>query len=149
MSDAKRLADHLWRYAKSERVNNPQDYIAYLKTQPRFKGCGLNGLPHYAVILHDARVEEHLVKLGYSGSDCRQIGTGTTDPHLLYLVRGRGGDPDSIINCGLSGAGGVATQAVELSALGVRKMVHVGTCGLARDEMKPGVMLQQLLFGLY
>lgn len=101
MADGKCLADNLWRYAKSERVNDPNDYIAFLKTQPRFKGCGLDGLPPYAVILHDASLEEYLVKLGYSGSDCRQIETGTTDPNLLYLVRGRGGDPDFIINRGL------------------------------------------------
>lgn len=66
MADGKRLADNLWRYAKSERVNNPKDYNAYLKTQPRLKGCGLDGLPHYAVILHDARVQERLVNCGPS-----------------------------------------------------------------------------------
>lgn len=81
------------------------------------------------------------MRLGYSGSDCRQIETGTTDPNLLFLVRGRGGDPDFIINRGLPGAGGVATQAAELGALGVRKMVHVGTCGLVGDEVKAGAVV--------
>ncbi len=56
------------------------------------------------------------MKLGYSGSDCRQIKTGMIDPNLLYLVRGRGGDPDFIINRGLPGAGGIAPQAAELGA---------------------------------
>lgn len=66
MADDKRLADNLWRYAKIERVSYPQGYNNYLMTHPRFKGCGLDGLPPYAIILHDARVEDHLVRLGYS-----------------------------------------------------------------------------------
>jgi uridine phosphorylase len=138
MADGKHLTDNLWRYTPSERVNDPADYIAYLKTQRRFKDCTLDNLPRDAIILHDARVEEHLVRLGYSEADYRLIETGTTDPNALFVVYGRGEHPDFIVDRGLPGAGGIATQAAELGALGVKRMVHIGTCGLVGDEVKAG-----------
>jgi uridine phosphorylase len=138
MTDGKLLVENLWRYTPSERVNDPKDYIAYLKTQPRFKGCSLDSIPPSGIILHDARVEEHLVKLGYSESEYRLIATGTTDPNIMYLVHGHGDHPDFILNRGLPGAGGITTQAAELGALGVKRLVHIGTCGLVGDEVKKG-----------
>lgn len=69
MRQPKVRLDENWRYSESPRVNDPADYIQFLKTEPRFKGCGLDGLPKLAIILHDAEAPEHLVRLGYAAED--------------------------------------------------------------------------------
>jgi uridine phosphorylase len=138
VANKKTLVEDYWRYTVTERVNDPAGYIEYLKTQPRFKNCGLDHLPPNGIILHDTRVEEHLAKLGYSQADYRLIETGTTDPNVLYFVHGRQDGPDFILNRGLPGAGGIATQAAELGALGVKCLVHMGTCGLVGEEVQTG-----------
>ena len=135
---AKLILEKYLQYTSSGRVNDPKEYIDYLKTQPRFKNCGFDHIPKHAIILHDAEVEEHIVRLGYSRSDYRVIETGSTDPNVLYLLYGHDGDPDCIVNRGLPGGGGISTQAAELGALGVENMVHIGTCGLVGDEVRTG-----------
>jgi purine-nucleoside phosphorylase len=138
MPGAMFLLDKYREYAASQRVNDPASYIEFLKTQPRFRNCALDDLPQHGIILHDARPEEHLVKLNYSVTDYRYIETGTTDPNIMYLVHGKDGDPDFLLNRGLPGTGGIATQAAELAAMGVENLVHIGTCGLVGDEVNTG-----------
>ena len=138
MAREKLLLDENWRYGESPRVNQPAEYIEFLKTEARFKGCSLEGLPKHAILLHDAQVQEHIVRLGYSVEDYRCIETGTTDPNVFWLIHGKNGQPDFILNRGLPGAGGIATQAAELGALGIENMVHIGTCGLVGQEVKSG-----------
>jgi hypothetical protein len=124
MDRKKQLLDENWRYSESPRVNQPGDYIGFLKSEPRFKGCGLNDLPTDAIILHDAEAQEHITRLGYTVEDYRFVETGTTDPNVFWLIHGKDGDPSFLLNRGLPGAGGIATQAAELGALGVDNMVH-------------------------
>lgn len=138
MPGAMLLFEKYKEYVQSQRVNDPAGYIEFLRTQPRFNGGALENLPKHAIVLHDARVEEHLVKLGYSQTDYRTVETGTTDPNLIYVVYGKNGDPDFMINRGLPGTGGIATQAAELGALGAENLVHIGTCGLVGDEVATG-----------
>jgi len=138
MPREKRLLDENWRYAQSSRVNQPAEYIAFLKTEARFKGCGLDDLPKHAVLLHDAEAQEQIVRLGYAVEDYRFVETGTTDPNVFWVIHGKSGDPDFVLNRGLPGAGGVATQAAELGALGIGSMVHIGTCGLVGDTVETG-----------
>jgi uridine phosphorylase len=121
------------------RDNLPQDYIAYLRTLTRFKHGELDGLPPFAVILHDAKVDEHLVRLGFFEDDYNELRTGTTDPNLLYVVRKPGFGCDFMLNRGMPGAGGIATQAAELCALGARWIVHIGTCGLLSTRLPEGL----------
>jgi hypothetical protein len=115
-------------YKDGRRMIFPQDYIDYLKSSV-FTHGELDNLPKSAVILHDCKVEEHLKRLGFSGEEYSRLETGTTDPNLMYIVRNSSGI-DFILNRGLPGAGGIATQAAELYALGVERIVHIGTCGL-------------------
>lgn len=138
MPSAMQLFEKYKDYVKSERVNDPAGYIEFLRHQNRFKGGALENLPKHAIILHDARVEEHLVRLGYSQTDYRCVETGTTDPNLIFVVYGKNGDPDFMINRGLPGTGGISTQAAELGALGAENLVHIGTCGLVGDEVSTG-----------
>jgi uridine phosphorylase len=82
--------------------------------------------------VHVADVEHILSSAGYQASEWTTISTGTTDPNVLYVVRPKKGG-SFIVNRGLPGAGGIATQTAELGALGVRKVVHIGTsCLLGR-----------------
>jgi uridine phosphorylase len=141
MKQPKVRLDENWRYSESPRVNAPIDYIQFLKTEPRFKRCGLDDLPKHAIILHDAEAPEHLVRLGYTVEDIRLIETGTTDPNVMWLVHGKNQQPDFILNRGLPGAGGIATQAAELGALGIESLVHIGTCGLVGEHIKSGNIL--------
>jgi hypothetical protein len=66
MPREKQLLDENWRYAHSLRVNQPAEYIAFLKTEARFKGCALDDLPKRAVLFLTPR---HRSKS--SGSDMR------------------------------------------------------------------------------
>jgi uridine phosphorylase len=138
MPKSKTLLDENWRYSDSPRVNDPGDYISFLKGERRFSGCSLDGLPKHAIILHDAEAPEHIVRLGYTVEDFRFIETGTTDPNVMWLLFRKNGHPDFLLNRGLPGAGGIATQAAELGALGVQNLVHIGTCGLVGEQVRSG-----------
>jgi len=138
MPGPKALLEENWRYGEGPRVNQPADYISFLKTEARFKNCGLDNLPKHAIILHDAEAREHIVRLGYAVEDFRFIATGTTDPNIMWLIFAKGNEPAFILNRGLPGAGGIATQAAELAALGIQNIVHIGTCGLVGARVKTG-----------
>jgi uridine phosphorylase len=126
---------------KAERLNHPADYIEYLKTQRRFKGGLLDNLPPFAILMHDATFLEHLIKIGFSREDYIEIETGTTDPNLIFHVFEKNGFPGFLLNRGMPGAGGAATQVAELIALGVKYIVHIGTCGLVGEEIKAGSII--------
>ena len=115
----------------------PKGYIDWLKENV-FKHGELDNLPKHAVILHDAKVEQHLQRLGFTDSQYRELQTGSTDPNLLYVVKRNNGS-DFILNRGLPGSGGIATQAAELYALGVESIIHIGTCGLIGDATEYGL----------
>jgi uridine phosphorylase len=138
MAKSKTLLDENWRYGDSPRVNDPAEYVTFLKGEPRFKGCSLDALPKHAIILHDAEAPEHIVRLGYTVEEFRFIETGTTDPNVMWLLFKKNGHPDFLLNRGLPGAGGIATQAAELGALGVQNFVHIGTCGLVGEQVRSG-----------
>jgi purine-nucleoside phosphorylase len=140
------IAD-LHRFKNSGRLNDPDEYIRYLKTQGRFKRLSIDTVPPYAILLHDSRTEDALVSLGYSPSDYVDVQTGSTDPNVVFFIAGRNGAPDFLVNRGLPGGGGAATQAAELFALGVRSLVHIGTCGLVGDQVGQGQIVAP--FGAY
>ncbi len=140
--DPKRIPlGEYYTWGKSPRLNSPEGYIAYLKKQPRFRGCLLEGLPQYAVIIYDAHVTELLTRLGYDVTEYTTLQTGTSTPNVLYHVSPKNQYPAFLINRGLPGAGGVTTQAAELVALGARYIIHVGTCGLVSEDIEAGAIL--------
>jgi purine-nucleoside phosphorylase len=116
------------QYNDTARQIFPDDYITSLK-QGRFQHGELDHLPDCAIILHFADMESFLLSAGYQTNQWTEIATGTTDPNVLYVVHPKAGRP-FLVNRGLPGAGGIATQTAELGALGVRKVVHIGTAGL-------------------
>jgi uridine phosphorylase len=116
------------QYNDTARQIFPDDYIASLK-KGRFQHGELDHLPDCAIILHFADMEAFLVSAGFDTNQWTEIATGTTDPNVLYVVHPQTGRP-FIVNRGLPGAGGIATQTAELGALGIRKVVHIGTAGL-------------------
>jgi purine-nucleoside phosphorylase len=131
------LLQEYYRYNDESRLISPDDYIRYLRENV-FKSGELDGLPKSAIILHDARIEEHMRRMGFD--NYRQLETGTIDPNLVYVVK-RNSGPDFILNRGLPGAGGISTQAAELYALGVEEIVHIGTCGLLGPRLKEGEII--------
>lgn len=131
--------DHILPHLNSARLNSPQGYIDYIKQQPRFSDGGLKDLPTSGIILHDTRLEEHLAIMGVDGSRLRKVNIGTTDPNIFYIVYGNAGSQDSfILNRGMPGGGGITTQAAELAALGVKRIVHIGTCALMGPAVPEG-----------
>jgi purine-nucleoside phosphorylase len=135
-----KVLDAYGAYADSPAVNDPADYIAWLKRQPRFKGGWLDHLPDRAIILHHVDVRGMLNGLGYGDREIDEIQTGHTDPNTLFVVRPKSGHP-FIVDRGLPGAGGVSTQTAELSALGVRHAVHIGTAGLLGSRLPYGALI--------
>src|SRR5256885_578266 len=101
-----RLLDNNARYVVSDRINDPSEFINYLKTQPRFRTGILDLLPKHAIILHDARPEEFLTHLGYSATGETLVLTGMTDPNLMYIVYEKPGTVSFLLNRGLPGCGG-------------------------------------------
>ena len=132
---------HFERYLASERVNHPESYIEYLKSQPRFKDGLLDRLPRKAIILHDSRLIEHLALLGIDGSRIRKIRTGTADPNLIMVIYDEEGEPLCLINRGMPGGAAIAVQAAELAALGVEEIVHIGLCGLLGKSIQSGAVV--------
>jgi len=113
-------------YNDTPRYNSAQDYITFLKTQPRFAHGELDHLPSAAIILH-GDPKPVLTNLGYTENEWGQpIELGTTDPETLYAVHPKTGAP-FIVARGLPGAGGIATETAELAALGVKQLIHIGT----------------------
>jgi len=115
-------------YSNTQRIIDPKGYIDYLKAS-RFTKGELDNLPINAIILHDQRVEKYLDSLGITNKEYVRLETGETDPNVIYVVRSKDQKFEFIISPGLPGAGGITTQCAELGALGVKKIVHIGTCG--------------------
>ena len=114
------------RYAGSPRLIDPGQYIAYLK-QTRFTHGELDDLPTGAIIYHGDPLPM-LYRLGYTDAAIGPpIELGTTDPETLYVVQPNK-DTAFMVERGLPGAGGIATEAAELYGLGARDIVHIGTC---------------------
>ena len=66
----------------------------------------------------------------------RVLETGSAIPNQIMIARRKNGST-YLVNRGLPGAGGIAIQAAELGALGVKRIIHIGTCaqlGGAFDE---------------
>ncbi len=120
------LAEYTADHAGS-RQNLPGDYIAYLRAS-RFTHGEIDHLPPYAILLH-GDPETLLPAAGVDPATWTTLELGTTDPSRLYVVRPPGGTA-FVVDRGSPGAGGAATQAAELAALGCRAIVHVGTSGL-------------------
>lgn len=133
-ADDFKVLDAYTRFADTPFVNSAADYIAWLRQQPAFRGGKLDGLPERAVILHNTNVRGMLNKLGYADAEIEELSTGYTDPNLLFVVRPKAGAP-FIVDRGLPGAGGIATQAAELAALGVKRAIHIGTAGLLGERL--------------
>jgi len=132
---------HYLKHLGSPRQIHPDSYIDYLKSQPRFKGGQLDQIPTMGVVLHDTRVRDHLAVLGVPGSHVVEVHTGTTDPNVFVTVYDELGDPLLLINRGLPGGGGITTQVAELGALGVERVVHVGTCALMGPTITSGSVI--------
>jgi purine-nucleoside phosphorylase len=103
----------------------PGEAIAYLK-QTKFTNGELDHLPTLAIILHEANTGQFLKNAGYSTNEWTMLETGTTDPLELFVINATNGSR-FIVERGLPGAGGISTQAAELSAMGVKSIVHIGT----------------------
>ncbi len=117
------------------RLNNPSSYINWLKTTPAFRKGELNDLPNFCIIIHDSLILEHLTTLGYSLRNYRIFKIGATDPIEFLLVRDNNTNFEFILMNGLPGGGGISTQVSELSALGCKYFVHIGTCGLFNNHL--------------
>ena len=112
-------------------------FVRFLRAD-RFPGGELDDFPRFAVVLYDHNPERSLGFLGYSAGDFQRLEIGYTMPNHLYLVEAKGGRPRFALNIGTPGAGGVSTQAAELSSLGAEYIVHMGTCMKLGDESLPG-----------
>jgi purine-nucleoside phosphorylase/uncharacterized protein (DUF3820 family) len=135
-----KVLDAYGAYADSPTVNSPADYIAWLRTQPRFRDGKLDRLPDRAVILHHVEVRGMLNRLGYPDSEIEELRIGHIDPNLLFVVRPKSGRA-FIVNRGLPGAGGIGTQVAELGALGVRQAIHIGTAGILGERLPYGSLI--------
>ena len=117
----------------STRLNDPADYIAYLK-KTRFKNGELDHLPSVAIILHSTEPEKFIDAAGDEVAHVYEIGSAS--PNRLLVATRKNGTA-YLVNRGLPGAGGIEAQTAELGALGVKRVVHIGTCALlggAYDE---------------
>jgi hypothetical protein len=88
-----KVLDAYRAYADGPTVNDPADYIAWLKTQPRFRGGKLDRLPDRAVILHHVDVRGMLNELGYPDSQIEELRIGRIDPNRLFVVLPTSGRP--------------------------------------------------------
>jgi purine-nucleoside phosphorylase len=107
---------------------SPLNYINYVKNRQETK-CNLRDLPDKGIILYYANTSELLNSIGIPPSEYEACEIGTTAPSELFIVKQKSGNA-YVINRGLPGAGGVATQVAELGALGVKYVIHIGTAGL-------------------
>lgn len=109
------------------RMLAASEYIAWFKRQRWYRG-ELDRVPETAIIVHDVRAR---VLLSFLPSSCQSTGMvtlGTTDPSELHMAWC--GAHSILVTSGLPGAGGIATQVAELAALGVKRVVHIGSAGL-------------------
>lgn len=121
----------------------PELYVKWLRTWPRLNDGVLtpHRIPKGALIVHDARYEDHLVQLGVPERRMRTIQIGTSSPNQLTVLLGSDSTPQLLINRGLPGGGGIGAQAAELFALGVTEIIHIGTCALLGNAVPSGAVL--------
>ncbi|MEK6153896.1 hypothetical protein WIW50_11575 [Flavobacteriaceae bacterium 3-367] len=123
------------------RVNHPKGYINWLKTTPIFKKGELENLPKFCIVLHDSLIIEHLTLLGYTLRNYINIKIGATDPIEFYVLRESQTPFEFILMNGLPGSGGISTQVAELSSLGCKYFIHIGTCGLFNEDLDEGKII--------
>jgi uridine phosphorylase len=92
-----------------------------------------------AIIFYEQSIPQYLDSLGFKPAEIKVLAIGETDPVALYIVKpaNRHITPFTITG-GLPGAGGVCSQAAELSALGATSIIHMGTCGFLDTTIKAG-----------
>jgi len=123
------------------RINHPKGYIDWLKTTPVFQKGELENLPIFCIVLHDSLIIEHLTLLGYTLRNYKNIKIGVTDPIEFLVLRESNSSFEFILMNGLPGSGGISTQVAELSALGCKYFIHIGTCGLFNEELIQGKII--------
>jgi uridine phosphorylase len=134
----------IWReygeYGHTPRKIEPRSHVEHLRTT-MFRDGQLDNLPAFGIILYDAHVDDYLDRIGYGPSEIRRIDIGEATASILYVVQPSRGDAPFVIAPGLPGAGGITTQAAELGALGVRYLVHIGTCGILGTGIKNDTLI--------
>jgi len=134
------LSEYTENLAGSER-NSANGFIQFLRTQV-YKNGELDNFPEVAVILYDARPENILLAMGYKPEqDWVDMDIGFSAPNRMLLVNKTQQWPRFVLNVGLPGAAGVSVQTSELAALGVKKIIHIGTAGLLGDRASDSVIL--------
>ena len=129
--------DDYAKYSDTPRENFPEGYISFLK-KTRFTKGELDNFPKCAVILYSADVKGILRVLGET--DVSELELGSAVSNRVFVVR-RKNLPAYAINLGLPGGGGIQTQVAELGALGVKHVVHVGTCAALSDTLRDGALV--------
>jgi len=125
---------------KSQRLIEPYSYIDHLK-KTRFKNHELDSLPIFGIILHDTQIDDYFSFLDIKPKEVKKIQLGQVNPNYLYIIHKEKLGVKFIINPGLPGAGGIATQAAVLGALGVKYIVHIGTCGLFGKQLNDSSLI--------
>ncbi|MDE1147513.1 MAG: hypothetical protein PW843_13000 [Azospirillaceae bacterium] len=132
------VLDGYAHHGHGERLNTPQDEVAWLKKN-RFVHGELDDFPTDAIVLHRVDVAAYLDASGFAGQ-YTQLSYGFTDPSDVWIVRKPGTAPFAVVR-GLPGAGGITTQVAELQAMGARRIIHVGTAGLLSPEVPYGQII--------
>ncbi|MFA5806162.1 MAG: hypothetical protein WC879_16115 [Melioribacteraceae bacterium] len=125
---------------KSLRLIEPYSYIDHLK-KTRFKNHELDSLPIFGIILHDTQLDDYFSFLEIKPNEVKKIQLGQVNPNYLYIIHKEKFGVKFIINPGLPGAGGIATQAAVLGALGIKYIVHIGTCGLFGKQLNDSSLI--------
>ena len=134
------LSEYTENLEGSER-NSAKGFIQFLRSKV-YKNGELDNFPEVAVILYDARPESILLAMGYqSDQDWVDMDIGFSAPNRMLLVNKIKQWPGFVLNVGLPGAAGVSIQTSELAALGVKKIIHIGTAGLLGDRASDSVIL--------
>jgi purine-nucleoside phosphorylase len=125
---------------KSQRLIEPYSYIDHLK-KTRFKNYELDSLPIFGIILHDTQLDDYFSFLEIKPNEVKKIQLGQVNPNYLCIIHKEKLGVNFIINPGLPGAGGIATQAAVLGALGIKYIVHIGTCGLFGKQLNDSSLI--------
>lgn len=119
------------KFIDDTKLMDPREDIEYLK-KTRFHKAELDSLPSLAIILHDTRIKMFLDSLNIPRKDITILETGITDMTILYVVRNK--QLCFVISPGLPGSGGISTQVAEFAGMGIKKLIHIGTCGVFSDQ---------------
>jgi len=134
------LSEYTNHLAGSER-NSAKGFIQFLRSQV-YKDGELDDFPEVAVILYDAKPENILISMGFDAKrDWVDMDIGYSAPNRMLLVNKTKRWPRFVLNVGLPGAAGVSIQTAELAALGVKRIIHIGTAGLLGDRASDSFIL--------